>query len=522
MHVDLAVIVLNYRTLDLTRDCLASLATEVEPGIRVVVVDNASGDGSGERLASLVLERGWSDWATVLQSPVNGGFGAGNNFGIRSIHADAYVLLNSDTLVRPGALKSLREAMRLHPEAGIVGAGLVNVAGDQDYNAFRVPTPISEFIRAARTGPLTRMLRRHDPILPLTQEPFEPGWVGFACVLIRREVVDSVGLLDDDFFMYFEDLDYCVRATRAGWKILYWPAARIVHIHGASSGVTRDENWRHRAPRYYYESRARYFAKRYGRRGLWLANCLFHLGRLVAAPRELLGRSTELRDKEGLDIWINAGRPLQSRKESPSGEPPPSHDAPLPRGDRNLNPQGLGLVALVIEDYRTHDRKLLEPGFLAIAVHRFGNARMDIRSRFLRALPTALYRLMYTAVDWFWGIDLEYTVRLGRRVRIWHHGGMVIGARAIGDDVHLRHNTTFGVLSRTDLGGKPIIGKRVDIGAGACILGPVTVGDDAVIGANTVVIRDVRPGAVMMGVPARQASLTLHGSSSSDKPGVQE
>ena len=118
---------------------------------------------------------------------------------------------------------------------------------------------------------------------------------------------------------------------------------------------------------------------------------------------------------------------------------------------------------------------------------------------------------MYTAVNWFWGIDLEYTVRLGRRVRIWHHGGMVIGARAIGDDVHLRHNTTLGVLSRTNLSGKPIIGHRVDIGVGACILGPVTVGDDAVIGANSVVIRDVRPGAVMMGVPARQASLTLDG-----------
>jgi serine O-acetyltransferase len=184
---------------------------------------------------------------------------------------------------------------------------------------------------------------------------------------------------------------------------------------------------------------------------------------------------------------------------------------PLPRGDRNQNPPGIGFFRLIAEDYRTHDRKLLEPGFLAIAVHRFGNARMRVRARVLRAPLTLAYRLMYTAVAWLFGIDLSYTTRLGRRVRIWHHGGMVLGARAIGDDVHIRHNTTFGVLNRQELGGKPIIGNRVDIGVGACVFGAVTVGDDSVIGPNSVVLRDVPPGAVFMGVPARQAALKLEG-----------
>jgi serine O-acetyltransferase len=192
-------------------------------------------------------------------------------------------------------------------------------------------------------------------------------------------------------------------------------------------------------------------------------------------------------------------------------EQPPSHDAPLPRGDRNQNPSGIGLLGLIAEDYRTHDRKLLEPGFLAIAVHRFGNARMGVRARLLRAPLSLVYHLAYTVVSWVWGIDLSYTVRLGRRVRIWHHGGIVLGARAIGDDVHIRHNTTFGVLNRQDLNGKPIIGNRVDIGVGACVFGPVTVGDDSVIGANSVVLRHVPPGSVVMGVPARQATLKLDG-----------
>ena len=186
-----------------------------------------------------------------------------------------------------------------------------------------------------------------------------------------------------------------------------------------------------------------------------------------------------------------------------------SHEAPLSIGDRNQNPEGMGLMALLAEDYRTNGRHLLEPGFVAIAVHRLGNARMSVRTRLLRAPLTLAYLLLFTAVNWLWGIDLPYTVRIGRRLRIWHHGGMVLGARAIGDDVHLRHNTTFGVLNRQQLTGKPIIGNRVDIGVGACVLGAVTVGDDSVIGPNSVVLRDVAPGAVVMGIPARQVNLSI-------------
>ncbi|OFX21443.1 MAG: hypothetical protein A2V77_04775 [Anaeromyxobacter sp. RBG_16_69_14] len=184
----------------------------------------------------------------------------------------------------------------------------------------------------------------------------------------------------------------------------------------------------------------------------------------------------------------------------------PSHDAPRPRGDRNMNPRGIGFLELLAEDYRTHEHKLLEPGFWAIAVHRFGNLRMDVRPKLLRAPLSRAYLLLSTAVNWTWGIDLPYTVRLGRRVRIWHHGGIVLGARSIGDDVHIRQNTTFGVRSRQALESIPIIGDRVDIAAGACVVGAVTVGDDCVIGPNSVVLRDVPPGSTVMGAPARLAT----------------
>ena len=184
-----------------------------------------------------------------------------------------------------------------------------------------------------------------------------------------------------------------------------------------------------------------------------------------------------------------------------------SHFAPLPTGRFNQNPPELGLFALLAEDFRTHDKNPLEPGFWAVALHRLGNARMDVRSRVLRAPLTAAYQAAFTSVNWFWGIDLSYTVKLGRRVRLWHHGGMVLGARAIGNDVHIRHNTTFGLVSRQEGMGKPIIGDRVDIGAGACIVGGVTVADDCVVGANSVVTRDLPRGATVFGVPARPVNL---------------
>jgi len=190
---------------------------------------------------------------------------------------------------------------------------------------------------------------------------------------------------------------------------------------------------------------------------------------------------------------------------------PPSHDAPLPKGDFNENPQGIGLLALLAEDYRTYDRSLLEPGFWAVATHRLGNARMGVRFKLLRAPLTVVYRLVFTAIMWVWGINIPYNTKLGRRVRIWHHGGIWLGARSIGDDVHIRHNTTFGLLSRREPSGKPIIGNRVDVGVGACILGAVTVGDDCVIGPNSVVIRDLSPGSVVMGVPARQTAFWKDG-----------
>lgn len=184
---------------------------------------------------------------------------------------------------------------------------------------------------------------------------------------------------------------------------------------------------------------------------------------------------------------------------------------PLPDGSRNGNPPGIGFWALVREDFETHGRELCNQGFWALFWHRFGNMRMDLRPKLVRAPCTLIYRVMFKATEIFCGVKLSYNVRVGRRVRIEHFGGMILGARSIGDEVIIRQNTTMGVADIDDLNAKPMIGNRVRIGAGAVIVGHVSVGDDAVIGANAVVLTDVPKGALAVGVPARILQRREHG-----------
>lgn len=183
---------------------------------------------------------------------------------------------------------------------------------------------------------------------------------------------------------------------------------------------------------------------------------------------------------------------------------PPDPALFLPNDGRaNGNPAGIGFWTLVAEDFRTNDSDWGSQGFWALFWHRFGNWRMSVRPKLLRAPLSLLYRVMYKASQIFGGIMLPYTVRVGRRVRIDHFGGMILVAQAIGDDVILRQNTTFGIAGLDALTARPVIGNRVEIGAGAVIVGGIHIGDDAIIGANAVVTKSVPPTAVVGGVPAR-------------------
>lgn len=195
--------------------------------------------------------------------------------------------------------------------------------------------------------------------------------------------------------------------------------------------------------------------------------------------------------------------PIAHHTANDSNRCPGQSQRTVPKGSVNQNPPEIGLLGLIREDLRTHGGDLLEQGFWAVAVHRFGNWRMSIRPKLLRAPLSLLYRFLFKWVEWTCGISLPYTVPLGRRVRIWHHGGMILNARRIGDEVHIRQNTTFGVVRRDHNEQLPTIEDNADIGCGACILGEITIGKHAIIGANAVVLDDVPAYAVAVGVPAR-------------------
>ena len=186
---------------------------------------------------------------------------------------------------------------------------------------------------------------------------------------------------------------------------------------------------------------------------------------------------------------------------------PDANALSLPAGDApRAAPPALGLreaLARLREDWRAHERDAWRQGVWVMAVYRFGQWRYSLRPALIRKPVSLLYKLLRTLCQILTGIELPCEARVGRRLRIEHFGGIVVsGDAVIGDDVVLRHGVTIG-LKHTGVRGAPRIGNRVDIGAGAVLLGPIRIGDGAVIGANAVVLTDVPAGALAVGVPAR-------------------
>lgn len=315
----LCIVIVNYRTPGLVLDLLDSLEGQIEAGLdEIAVVDNASGDGSAERLERAIAARGMTRFCRVLRADRNGGFSAGANIGIRSADANFYLLMSSDTLVRKGAVLELLTQMQAHPGVGIAGPRLEWPDGSPQVSCYRDHTPVSELLSAAKSSTLDMLLHNFQTALPVPEDDCEVPWVSFACALIRREVIEKVGLLDEGYFMYFEDSDYCRAARAAGFRVHYYPTARVVHLHVGVSSVRSARSSRavrrkrDRRPRYVYASRTRYFRKGYGAVGILAANALWYLGRSLAYGHELIGRKVaHVHHREWLDNWTDAFRMQQ-------------------------------------------------------------------------------------------------------------------------------------------------------------------------------------------------------------------
>jgi N-acetylglucosaminyl-diphospho-decaprenol L-rhamnosyltransferase len=268
-EIDVVVVIVTYKSAELTIECLGSIEGELNtPGvrIRVIVVDNASGDGP--IVARAIEKNGWSSWVTLVVAPKNAGFAYGNNVGFQRAYEDArpdYLhMLNPDTLLRKGAISALVHFLEQHPSVGIAGSSFENLDGSDWPFAFRFPSLLSELDEGVQLGLVTHLLQRWTVTQHMTQVSQPTDWVAGASMMIRASVLDSIGGLDENYFLYFEETDFCFRAKMAGYSTWYVPESRVMHIAGQSTKVTERDAAPKRLPAYWFESRRRYFAITHG------------------------------------------------------------------------------------------------------------------------------------------------------------------------------------------------------------------------------------------------------------------
>lgn len=293
--VDLSVVIVNWNVRELLKECLASLVEAKE----VIVVDNASTDGSGQMVRELFPH------VKLISNQSNTGFPRANNQGIRASQGRYVLLLNPDTQVLNDALSAMVTHMDAYPRVGVLGPQLLNSDGTVQSSRRRFPTLATAFVESTilqRYLPHSSLLQRYycEDIPPNTIQ--EVDWVTGACMTVRRETIDEVGLLDEDYFMYSEELDWCFRIKKAGWKIVYLPSARVVHHYGQSS--EKDLPHRHI---YFQDSKCKFFAKHYGilsgglLRLFILATYVFQVGE--EGIKFLLGHKRRLR-RERLQLLL--------------------------------------------------------------------------------------------------------------------------------------------------------------------------------------------------------------------------
>lgn len=278
----LAIIVVNYQTPNLAIDCLRSVMTHNEDIGPVIVVDNDSKDNSLTAIGGTISSENWTG-VELLPLDKNGGFAAGNNAGIRHVVKGTpdlkyILLLNPDTIVRADAINELVQFMDSHPNVGIAGSRLEDPDGTPQRSAFRFPSVLGELEGGLRLGFVTRLLSRFVVAPPVRDDAHSTDWVAGASMIIRREVIDQIGLMDEDYFLYFEEVDYCRKAKRAGWSIAYVPSSRVIHLVGQSSGVTDTKTPAKKVPDYWFASRRRYFVNNHGWAYSFLANVMWAFG----------------------------------------------------------------------------------------------------------------------------------------------------------------------------------------------------------------------------------------------------
>lgn len=315
----IAVIIVNYGTADLALDGVASVLERDHGGraVEVHLVDNASPNGDGAKIAAEIAARGWQDRLSFYPETENHGFGRGNNVVLHRLAARAdppdYVfLLNPDAALQNETLAVMADFLDAHQDVAMAGARAENPGDPAPVTAaFRFPGLASTFAAAISFGPVSRFFRHHEVALGPDIASGPVDWVSGASVMARFAVWRDLGFFDPEYFLYYEEVDLMLRTQRAGWGCWYLTEARIVHIEGASTEVRSAETARRRRPAYLYHSWQYYFSHNHGRAyalataGAWMLGAALNYGLSVlrrktpAAPLHFFG-----------DFWAYSLRPL--------------------------------------------------------------------------------------------------------------------------------------------------------------------------------------------------------------------
>jgi N-acetylglucosaminyl-diphospho-decaprenol L-rhamnosyltransferase len=270
--MDISIVIVSWNVCDLLRRCLLSVNSQQstvnsqEPlplftvhrslFTEVIVVDNASSDNTVEMLRAEFPD------VRVIANTENAGFTHANNQALAVAQGHCLFLLNPDTELRAGALQTLYDYAETHPRVGIIGPQLFYGDGTRQPSRRRFPTVVTAFLESTKLQqwfPHHRVLTRYYMLDTRDDETQEVDWVNGSAMFVQRAVYDQIGGFDEEFFMYSEELDWCYRAKRAGWQIVYLPTAQVTHYEGKSSGQTVAARDIH-----FHSSKIRFFRKYHG------------------------------------------------------------------------------------------------------------------------------------------------------------------------------------------------------------------------------------------------------------------
>ena len=311
----LIVSIVNYRASVLVCKLLPELIQQLDIQCdHVCIVDNDSGDNSVSEIANFIKHHHFESSVTLIPSTNNGGFSYGNNLAITRMieqfnqKPEFVLLLNPDTSMDKPAIEPLLDFMEQNPDVGIAGSRLESLDGSPQCSAFRFQSIQSEFVSSLGLGFLYRLFPAWSVTsIAIPDTATQVEWVAGASMLIRYEVIKDIGLMDENYFLYFEETDFCLQAARKGWQCWYVPQSRVTHYVGQSTGVVSGSITRRRRPKYWFESRQYFFRKNYGVLYTMATDLVWGIGFSIWRLRRFIQQKQDT-DPEFMlwDFWRNS------------------------------------------------------------------------------------------------------------------------------------------------------------------------------------------------------------------------